>query len=450
MDKKNLLKYNLKKDDVLYFQHIPKTAGTSFIFHLENYFNLSEILTAQSWSQISKNISEDFSKYKLVKGHFGNAIHQIIPKNIVYITMLRNPSNVIISYLRMLKRLPVGKRRWKISEDETISNLILRQNITGVNNPHCLWLNFNLDIKSLTKGFDQKLLHNFLPEDKKGFMLTQLPPEKILENAKQHLLKCKFFGIVERFEDSLMLLNYTFGWRPSRYLKKLNTAPDNSLEELSSEAKVELAKKTKLDTELYKFAQQLFDVRYSQMINHLKENYYEPRFNNMNASDIIYEMLEKDYQDNFLKSRYPSSSINYTFEQKIDGTGWHQREINQLNKKLFRWTGPETHTTIDFALNTHNDMKVQFHIIDSIDPNILKSLKLLVNGNHCKLKFYHIKIHKKSAKFEGNIPKSWLIEHGNLCRLTFQINQTITPKSIKPNSTDLRQLGIAIDWIKIM
>jgi hypothetical protein len=444
MNPYNSLKYHLKKNDVLYFLHIPKTAGT--IFLLENYFNLDVILSAQSWHLLSKTFPQDFSKFRLVKGHFANTIHQIIPKNLVYITMLRNPSDVIISYLRMQKRQPDTAKKWNISGHDSISELILRQDIPGVENPLCHWLNFNGDIASLTKGFDKKLLSDFLLPAQPDFLQSDLSAEEILENAKQQLLKCTFFGLTERFEDSLILLHYTFSWKPYNSMIKLNIAPD-SLEELSSEAKKELEQKTKLDIELYKFAQSIFDTRFDQMVKHLREKYNEPYFNTMNTTNVIYEILEKDYEDHFLDSHVPSSSIMYTFDQKIDGSGWHQREISPT--KIFRWTGPETISTIDFALIDHKDLKIQFHVIDTMAPDILNSIQLKVNEISCILNFSKDAFHEKGGTFETIVSKSMQVNNNNFCRLTFQVNRTISPNSVNPDSTDIRKLGVAMDWIKI-
>ena len=64
-NKKNLI---MGKDDVLYFLHIPKTAGTSLIFSLENYFDVNELLIDFQGnlfvSTIFPGLNVAFSNYK--------------------------------------------------------------------------------------------------------------------------------------------------------------------------------------------------------------------------------------------------------------------------------------------------------------------------------------------------------------------------------------------------
>ncbi len=72
--------YELKNNDILYFLHIPKTAGTSLIAILESYFDLDSIYPEKLWQKLLKKIPRDFTKYKLVRGHFAHNIHQILHK----------------------------------------------------------------------------------------------------------------------------------------------------------------------------------------------------------------------------------------------------------------------------------------------------------------------------------------------------------------------------------
>ena len=46
------MEYKLKKDDTLYFLHIPKNAGTTFRSILDNFNNHNEIFPEQLWQNL--------------------------------------------------------------------------------------------------------------------------------------------------------------------------------------------------------------------------------------------------------------------------------------------------------------------------------------------------------------------------------------------------------------
>jgi len=444
---KTPLTYGLKKNDILYFFHIPKTAGTSLIHTLENYFDFNTLLPSYVWDQLLLNMPKNFSKYRFVKGHFGYGIYKILMKKPVYITMLRKPDDVIVSHYKMIQRLPEHAKRYHISKEETLSDLLLRPVIHGQENTQCRCLVCDLDVLAKTKGWNKKALEEFIFEDQPEFNLPNISDEEILEIAKNRLLEFKFFGIVERYEESLFLLHYTFGWRPIRDTTKLNVATDNRTD-ISKEARKNLEERTKIDVKLYQFAQQLFESRYSQMIQDLREKYYEAKYENMTVNDVVYDMLEKHYDDHYHEWHTEVSSIDYNFGMTLDGAGWHHREIFS-DKTIFRWTGPDTKSVIDFPLKQNRDLRIQFRVPDSMSPDILNSLQLKVNDTPIEIKKSKRIIHKSKAPFEGTIPASTLKSKNNFTRLTFEINHTIAPKSIDPESKDDRKLGLAFDWIKI-
>jgi len=281
-----------------------KEKEPTLIESLKKHFPSDSILEPQTWKQLSHKMPNGFSNFRLVKGHFGYSVYRILPKKPVYITVLREPEQVVISHLNMLRRQPTPRQRFNISENDTISELILRPFIKGLLNPQAHWLVADLDVISLTKGLDLKLLDQFLPEDLAEFMLPNMSDKKLLETAKDRLLKFAFVGVVERFEESLFLLHYTFGWKPIRNIDRLNPSPTKINEELSMEAINMLKERTKVDKELYNFVEQIFENRYSQMVKELKEKYYEPRFDNMEKNCVIFEMLKKHYIENFGRKEF--------------------------------------------------------------------------------------------------------------------------------------------------
>jgi len=292
---KNSSRYQLD-NQTLYFLHIPKTAGTTLITILDKYFNPDCILKAHSWNELLPQLPLDFSKYQFVRGHFGYSIVRLCPKNPICVTMLRDPVDLMISAYKMLSRQQEDIERFHIPKNKNLSELIEGPYLEGLKNQQTHWLVIEQDILKRTKGFSKNQLKNYRPEEDKG-LLPKFSYEKFLKIAKKRIAEFAFVGIVEKMEESLFLLHYTFGWKPIRNTIKENIATD-SIAEISDKAKKKLAKFTKIDQKLYKYATNIFEERYSKMLKNLKENYYEPKFKNMEPNDAVFEMLKKDYLQN--------------------------------------------------------------------------------------------------------------------------------------------------------
>ncbi|NJP06719.1 MAG: hypothetical protein HC837_14425 [Chloroflexaceae bacterium] len=83
--------------------------------------------------------------------------------------------------------------------------------------------------------------------------------------AKAHLDGCAFVGLTERFDDSLRLLCYTFGWSPIEHYVSQNVTPAELRPEITPAQEALILKRNALDLELYTYAQQLFTRRLQQM-----------------------------------------------------------------------------------------------------------------------------------------------------------------------------------------
>lgn len=80
--------FGLEETDALYFLHIPKTAGTTFISILDNFFDFNSICKKQSWDNLLPDMPSNLSKYNLFRGHFGYSLYRILLKPPIFITML--------------------------------------------------------------------------------------------------------------------------------------------------------------------------------------------------------------------------------------------------------------------------------------------------------------------------------------------------------------------------
>jgi len=444
----------LTEEDLLYFLHVPKTAGTTVYFTIDSFFDLDSIFPFRFWNlylirkpKLEKNIKKQFSKLQLVRGHFGYGICRLFTKMPTIVTLLRKPVERTISdYNHRLrgndpkysKKLPISKFFEDYDQSKTFEN---------VETNH---IALDPDILSITKSFDRKKLKKFRFREELPYWADEIPKAKLLETAKKRLTEFAYVGIAEKLEQSMFLLYYTFGWKPISRPWMLNPTPKKTKKkEVPQETIDTIAEYVKLDTELYKFSSELFENRYSKMIKDLKKKYYEESFANLSEVEMMYKMLQKHYEKGLEESKLtPMNALDYDFRPKLSGSGWYYRELIKESGEVFRWTGPETESTIDFPLTKDEDLMIQFRVMRVILPKVLSSLKFKVNDQPVDIK----NLYEKSGKtiFEGLIPKSVLEKSNTMTSLKFEVNQTINPHEINPIDKTDRPLGLAFDRIRII
>ena len=445
------LQYKLKNNDILYFLHIPKTAGTTFATVLENFFDYQSIYPEKLWHDIIRKNQVNFSNIRLIRGHFGYGIHRILSKKPIYSTILRDPFERAISSVEHRKRDPDPRF---LSENKflgkTLDEILETPDVKYYWNAQTDYIGIDVDVMKIIKNWDKKAIANFDLGKQMKFIREKTSPKKLVSSAKKNLSQFHFVGLAEKFQESLFLLCYTFGWRPIRSNWKLNVSPKRAHKnDLTPNQLNKVNDAISFDLKLYEFGKELFESRFSQMVHELEEKYFEPSFANLPFREMMFKMLEKNYETRLHKSRMiPVKLIDYDFRQKLSGTGWYWREFLEEKGNVFRWTGPETTSTIDFTLNTNHDLIIQFRVIREIVPGLLKSLKLKVNDHAIEIK----KIEEKSGNsvFEGFIPKSVLMNKKHFTRLCFEIDRTINPHEVNSSDPTDRPLGIAVDKIKIM
>jgi len=290
--------HGLDEQDVLYFLHIPKTAGTSVISILDSYFKKEQVLRLHAWKYLLPKLPLDFSNYRFFRGHYGIGFYRLLPKKPLYLTVLREPKDIIISSYKMIQRQPEEAERYSIPQDKTISELITDPKIEGLNDTQVHWLAVDLDVVALSKNMDMNELANFQPEEHSYFKHPNMSDDELLKIAKQRLSEFAWVGILERFEESMFLLHYQFGWKPIRDTRKRNVTPKDS-NVLNDAAKKQLDEWTKLDRELYKYGLELFESRYLKMVSDLKEKYYESSYANKDPNAVVFDMLKKHHRDHF-------------------------------------------------------------------------------------------------------------------------------------------------------
>ncbi|MGH2772479.1 MAG: hypothetical protein ACRDIU_05010, partial [Actinomycetota bacterium] len=90
-----------------------------------------------------------------------------------------------------------------------------------------------------------------------------------LDIAKQSLKEFEFVGTLERLRDLLAVLAFRMRWPPLEVQRINVTSRRPSPQELDDKSLEQLAKINELDLELYRFGCDLFELRWSAMLDEM-------------------------------------------------------------------------------------------------------------------------------------------------------------------------------------
>jgi hypothetical protein len=390
------LKRPMLQDEQLYFIHVPKCAGTSFISLVDERYVIDEIIpTHYDLKMLQERITDQqLASYRFIRGHFPyDLIVPRLPKYPRIITFLREPVVRLISNFQMRQRVSDPLQNLQnLLQSITLEEFLTRKELMDI---------FSNRATRLIGG-------NTL--DHKGM---EIPNLKL---AKERLAGFDFVGIVENYNDSLALFSYIFDFPPIRGDRVLNVSPDREKRnEISPSTLKKVAEIEWADVELYKFGSQLFEKHFARMKQELAEGvqYSPPR---------------------------KMDGIQEDFSLVDPGMGWHVAERHP-NHGVIRWSGPETASHLRYSLNTDNDLILKFEILQSIAADILDSLAVRVNGVLVPLSRRQDG-EAGQVNFEARVSRDILSAHRGVTRLSFEVNRTVCPRNVDPQSSDTRLLGL--------
>lgn len=448
----NSIEYRLQPDDQLCFIHIMKTAGTTFTSIIDAYFHLHEIAPRPFYlaevcpeakdCKTPEALADLLTRFRFIRGHFGFAEMQGLLKKPLYTTILRKPLKRTISFYEFMRRSESLPKR----EDGQLSYQILKQAASGslldfITNPDPTVQ------RSISNHQTRKLAA--VPE------AAEVSDAELIASAKANLDNFLFVGLTERFQDSVFLLSYIFGWYPTTEYQSHRVAKDKlSQEQLPSQVMDAFLQRNQLDLELYDYAEQLFAERFAQMQTELQVKYGD-RLSSPTSEQPpqIQLLLEKHYEQRYQERGIaPIDHLDFEFTQPMFATGWQRRngEHNGLkpNGPVFRWTGPGTVSTLDFSLSRETDLVIKLRVINAAAPDILASLALTVN--HQIIPLQTLDAENSSTVLQGLIPKTVLESDRPLTRLTLTVNRTIPIQLLNQSKIDVRPVGLAINRVQLL
>lgn len=446
--KSSVPEQDLQAQDSVFFLHIPKTAGLSFAALLDNCLGRREIAPFYDLDQLRKTPYPILIEQNYFRGHIPYGLMRLLlGKSPVCLTLLREPVERFVSdfaytqrHLETISLFP--------GELDYLRELSLADYVD--NNPLAERLG-NRNCQTEMVGARFKLTSPEEIYDVPKAQSARKHRHVTIEFAKEQLNDFAFVGLTERFQASLFLLAFTFGWQPIMDFQTLNVSPSRPRgDQIAVETRQQIEKYNALDLELYRYAEQLFEARFTQMTQALLERYGTRAQAHLKVPlpvEELYALLEKHYEHRYAERHPLVAVLNFNFDQALPGSGWHA--IQTLPEfGAVRWTGPGTQTRLDLPLVTDQDLNIQFRILMALAPDILESLTLKVNEQLIPLT-RGAEPPGAGVTFHGCLPRSVLQPGASFTRLVFEVNRTLAPKTVDPHNGDERLLGVLFNWIKI-
>jgi len=415
------LKKPLHQDDQLYFIHVPKCAGTSFISLMDECYVIDRIIPVHHDIKKLRNEITDkqLNSYHFIRGHLPYDL--IIPrlqKHPRVITFLREPVVRLISNFQMRQRVSDPL----VGLQSTLQSLTLEEYLDRA------------DLVLHLANYATRLIGGRKKLDNGDFIPN-------LELAKERLTNFDFVGIVEDYNDSLDLFCYIYDFPPIRTNRLLNVSPNrDQRKEISSSTLEKIAEIEWADIELYKFGCELFQKQFSRMQQEQE-------------AGIEYPQPEK------------VTSIADDFSLVKPGQGWHVAERHPKHD-VIRWSGSEKVSHLMLNLAPDQAYEIHFHVFRSAARDVLNSLEFHVNGHKIELKSKSVGF-LNGFIFTGDIPGD-VISGNFLAELSFTVNRTVVatqmhdiPVFVRSNGRkllknigidvlpDQRQFGLLFNWLRV-
>ena len=400
---------------------------------IEDQFACEDVCPATLNAQLRKLSIEELRRYRLFRGHLGfSNLPGLLPnKRVINITVLREPVARVISHYDYIRRMP-GDPHYAAVKDMSLEEFAQR----------------------LTAGKLGKNIQTYHVAKTTQFNLDQLSVEETMTLATESLDEFGFVGLVERFQDSLFLLSYIFGWKPILNSRKENAAKQKQpLNEIPESTLAVIRANSQLDAELYQLGKATFEARFEAMVADLLERYGDTLSHYHGAAltvDQLNALLELHYDQRYRSLRLaPAEAVSYDFNQPLRGDGWQRREYPLDDPTSYRWIGPKPVATLDLPVATQADACLEFQVIctGATTAEILSSLKLSVNQQ--PMPFSLLQGDRDCRLFQAQVPQSVMQSSRPFTHLRFEVNQTLSLNSINLINPDTRLVGLAFNLINI-
>lgn len=250
--------------DLQILAHLPKTGGQTLVRVMQRQFRPQEVLSYEDhlWvegiASFAARAAAGLDGIRCVVGHLPFGVRAVADRRVRYVTMLRDPLEwtlSLYSYIRgRVDRLPADPGELR-PDDPRLPQRAAFAAVRG------------MSLEQFVDFMESSRMGNFQTRFVSGTMDVGQPlppyaplPATALAAAKSNLESPdNVFGLVERFDLSLLMFRRRLGWRNVFYRRVNVTADRTRLSQVREETVEHIRRLHALDLELYAWAERSFN-----------------------------------------------------------------------------------------------------------------------------------------------------------------------------------------------
>ena len=232
----------------LVFVHIPKTAGQTLLQVLRRQYEPDATYATKG---PGPNVMDELAalpeafraQLRLVYGHMPFGAHRLLPGETTYLAFLRDPVERAVSHFEYVRRTREHRLHREVVERDMTLHEYVESSITDELDNGQTALLAGTPIRDRADFFDPELL------------------EQAKRNIEGHFA---LVGLVELFDESLLLAKEVFGWQRGAHYRSVNVSPDapsRSRAPVPDETHRLIADRNRLDAELHRFARERLEAQ---------------------------------------------------------------------------------------------------------------------------------------------------------------------------------------------
>lgn len=418
------------------FQHIPKTAGSSFRRILEGLFAPGETCPAEIDDEVRSLSPGERRCYRLYAGHFSHGLLREAFPDALWLTFLRDPVERVVSNHHNLTDPSRHRPQWvrRAAERPAVRDFLDRvasmslERFVRLGDPRVRDRVVNRQTRCLSEPD-----HDPWQPDGRDLGDYPLWDEAILERARRNLReRFAFVGIQEEFTLSLRVFAQSFGLRPFGDVRGAtdNVNPqraEGSRYVIPPDVRAYLEEHNRMDAALWR-----------------------------HGRELLFERL-RVFGDALLRSDWAQRSVARPELRRPPGPRKLDRRIDRLETlrgfhalehdgggRAFRWSGLEDPAGIEFALDAPATatVKVRLTALGAVDDGARTGLSLVLDGERVELALE--KQEGRGLVYAGRVP-------GRVCagrrHHTLLVAGPLAPEP--PPSEYRRRLGIAVHRLEV-